>query len=73
MAEGVNKLLLLLFFLTLVGVLEGVGSSPLFSLFSPLPEGMRNLPPPSPPLPLPLLFMVLSLEEEDEDDDNDGC
>ena len=65
LADGVKRLLLLLFFLTLVGVLEGVGSSPLFSLFSPLPEGMRNLPPPSPPLPLPLLFMVRSLEENE--------
>ena len=55
--EGVNKLLRLLFFLTLVGVELGVGSSPLFSLFSPL-FGMRNLEFPSEPEPLPELFIV---------------
>ena len=39
LAEGVNRLLLLLFFLTEVGVELGVGSSPRFSLFSPEPPG----------------------------------
>merc|ERR1712013_835339 len=64
LAEGVNRLLLLLFFLTEVGVELGVGSSPRFYLFSPEPPGTMNLPPPSPPLPLPLLFMApLSLPD----------
>ena len=59
LADGVNKLLRLLFFLTLVGVELGVGSSPLFSLFSPL-LGTRNLLFPSEPdPPLPELFMLL--------------
>ena len=55
--EGVKRLLRLLFFLTLVGVELGVGSSPLFSLFSPL-FGIRNLEFPSEPDPLPELFIV---------------